>query len=293
VASPDFSQADHKNAVDRLLALGDEPELRSRCIATARELFSLEAGVAATTKSTLSFVGRSCGTKQAWAGYGEEHMTQPAQKTGAISVAPKASNDFQHFMGGCAYPGCTSRARSFASVGKMTNHHATHQDSREGDEGYRRIQLTSGTSRRRRWSDEERARIVTESFAPAANISAVARRHGVSGGLLHCWRKQARDLASEEAADTPTFVRIAIVANAPGVVLMMKPSPSTLRTSSPGAYSIGGAASRTAPDRRTALRLTDLVGIHFWGCRRWIPKREFVVFATRQRPRRVWKLSRS
>ena len=90
-------------------------------------------------------------------------------------------------------------------------HQDTHQDSRKGDEGYRRIELISGTSRRRRWSDEERARIVTESFAPGANISAVARRHGVSGGLLHCWRKQARDLASEEAAaDTPTFVPIAI-----------------------------------------------------------------------------------
>ncbi|MGA9848183.1 MAG: transposase [Roseiarcus sp.] len=58
--------------------------------------------------------------------------------------------------------------------------------------------MISGTSRRRRWSDEERARIVTESFAPGANISAVARRHGVSGGLPHCWRRQARDLESEE-----------------------------------------------------------------------------------------------
>ena len=90
-------------------------------------------------------------------------------------------------------------------------HHDTHHDSRKGDEGYRRIELISGTSRRRRWSDEERAWILTESFAPGANISAVARRHGVSGGLLHCWRKQARALASKEtAADTLTFVPIAI-----------------------------------------------------------------------------------
>lgn len=90
-------------------------------------------------------------------------------------------------------------------------HQDSHQDTRKGDEGYRRIELISGTSRRRRWSDEERARILTESFAPGANISAIARRHGVSGGLLHCWRKQARALASEEAAaDTPTFIPIAI-----------------------------------------------------------------------------------
>lgn len=57
VALRDFSHADHKNAVDRLLALCDEPELRSRCIATARKLFSLEAGVEAYRKIYLEFCG--------------------------------------------------------------------------------------------------------------------------------------------------------------------------------------------------------------------------------------------
>jgi glycosyltransferase involved in cell wall biosynthesis len=57
VALRDFSQADHKNAVDRLLALCDEPELRSRCIATAHELFSLEAGVDAYHQIYLELCG--------------------------------------------------------------------------------------------------------------------------------------------------------------------------------------------------------------------------------------------
>ncbi len=91
------------------------------------------------------------------------------------------------------------------------SHHDTHQDSHKKEEGYRRIELISGTSRRRRWSEEERARILAESFAPGSNVSAVARRYGVSGGLLHCWRKQARVQAGEEAGpDVPTFVPIAI-----------------------------------------------------------------------------------
>ena len=93
-------------------------------------------------------------------------------------------------------------------------HHDSHHDTREARNdvgGYRRIELISGTERRRRWSDEERAQILAESFEPGANISAVARRHGVSGGLLHCWRKQARALAREEASsDAPTFVPVAI-----------------------------------------------------------------------------------
>jgi transposase len=50
--------------------------------------------------------------------------------------------------------------------------------------------VITGERRRRQWSDEEKARIVSESFAPGANISGVARRHGVSGGLLHKWRRQ-------------------------------------------------------------------------------------------------------
>lgn len=45
VALRDFSQSDHERAVDRLLALRKEPDLQSRCVATARELFSLDVGV--------------------------------------------------------------------------------------------------------------------------------------------------------------------------------------------------------------------------------------------------------
>lgn len=36
-----------------------------------------------------------------------------------------------------------------------------------------------------RWSDAERARITTESFASGEPIAQVARRNGVSLGLLH------------------------------------------------------------------------------------------------------------
>lgn len=43
-----------------------------------------------------------------------------------------------------------------------------------------------------RWSDAERARITTESFASGEPIAQVARRNGVSLGLLHYWRRQAR-----------------------------------------------------------------------------------------------------
>ncbi len=70
-------------------------------------------------------------------------------------------------------------------------------------DGYRRIEVITGQRRRRQWSDEEKARIVSESFAPGANISAVARRHGVSCGLLHNWRGQARQAAATKTPFIP------------------------------------------------------------------------------------------
>jgi len=44
----------------------------------------------------------------------------------------------------------------------------------------RRIELITGTGRRRRWSDDDKARIVIESLRAGANVSEVARRHGLS-----------------------------------------------------------------------------------------------------------------
>jgi transposase len=56
----------------------------------------------------------------------------------------------------------------------------------------RRIELITGTGRRRRWSDDDKARIVVESLGPGANVSEVARRHGLSPQQLFGWRREAR-----------------------------------------------------------------------------------------------------
>jgi transposase len=77
----------------------------------------------------------------------------------------------------------------------------THQDSHEDGDRYRRVEVITGTRRRRNWTIEERSRILAESFVPGANVSAIARRHGVNGGLLHYWRKCAK--ASVEQTSSP------------------------------------------------------------------------------------------
>ena len=57
-------------------------------------------------------------------------------------------------------------------------------DARQEGDLYRRIEVITGRSRRRRWTAEEKARIVAESFEADANISEVARRNGVARGVL-------------------------------------------------------------------------------------------------------------
>ena len=44
------------------------------------------------------------------------------------------------------------------------------------------------TGRRRRWSEDEKLRIVLESLQEPRQASATARRHGISPSLLFTWR---------------------------------------------------------------------------------------------------------
>lgn len=57
---------------------------------------------------------------------------------------------------------------------------------------YQRVEVITGRQRRASWSADDKARIVSESMNPSANISEVARRNGVNRGLLNVWRRQAR-----------------------------------------------------------------------------------------------------
>src|SRR5450432_3380873 len=57
----------------------------------------------------------------------------------------------------------------------------------------RRLELITGTGRRRRWSSDEKARILMESLRPGANISEVARRNGLSPQQLFGWRREVRE----------------------------------------------------------------------------------------------------
>jgi transposase len=65
------------------------------------------------------------------------------------------------------------------------------------------VTVFSGPERRRRWSDEERLRIVAEAFAPGARVADVCRRHDVSSGLIYTWRRKLLAAGGAQEADVP------------------------------------------------------------------------------------------
>lgn len=55
-----------------------------------------------------------------------------------------------------------------------------------------RGEVLLGPERRRRWSTEEKLRILAQSVAPGSSVMLVCRTHGLSSGQLYTWRRQFR-----------------------------------------------------------------------------------------------------
>ncbi len=75
---------------------------------------------------------------------------------------------------------------------------------------FRRVEVITGVARRRRWSIEEKARIVAESYAPGASGTTVALRYGLHRNQLFAWRRQFRGVAGGNATPLPQFVPVAL-----------------------------------------------------------------------------------
>ncbi len=73
----------------------------------------------------------------------------------------------------------------------------------------RRCAEVTSVVRRRRWSDEEKGRIVAEAIVPGAVIADVARRHDLAPQHLSNWIRAAKDGCFALPADAmPTFVAV-------------------------------------------------------------------------------------
>lgn len=68
------------------------------------------------------------------------------------------------------------------------------------------------TGRRRRWSEDEKLRIVLESLQGPRQVSATARRYGISRSLLLNWRRLFR-AEQNEASSQLDFVPAKVIAD--------------------------------------------------------------------------------
>ncbi len=84
----------------------------------------------------------------------------------------------------------------------------------------RRLEVITGAGGRRRWSADEKARILEEATAPGAVVSEVARRHDMAPQHLFTWLRQAR----READNHPlAFTPVVVSPDTP------QPTPATYR----------------------------------------------------------------
>ena len=112
-----------------------------------------------------------------------------------------------------------------------------------------RMSVLEGPTGRRSWPDEEKARIVMESFAPGARVTEVARQHGLTPQHLSTWRSLARKgrLALPEAPEAgPAFA-----------VLQVEDGPAPAGTAWIE-IEAAGVVLRLAPDT-PAVRIAEIV----------------------------------
>jgi transposase len=93
-----------------------------------------------------------------------------------------------------------------------------------------RSEVLSGPERRRRWSAAEKAQLVAEALRPGANVTALARRCGVSRSLVYAWRREARVEAIEPVV--PPLVPVIVASGDDAATASRLPAQRNARTGS-------------------------------------------------------------
>lgn len=115
----------------------------------------------------------------------------------------------------------------------------------------RRIEVITRGERRRRWSVEQKREIAAESLEPGISPITVARRYGISSGLLYTWR---RHLLEGSLGTTPRPV-----ARFARVDVMAMPTDPVPTSSSPQAASVPGPINH--PDGMIEIALPGGVSV--------------------------------
>jgi transposase len=86
---------------------------------------------------------------------------------------------------------------------------------------------------RRRWSDEDKRRLVAETLAVGGTVHGVAHRYGINTSQLFTWRKQFRTGVDRSAhpAAVPGFAAVTIAS--PAAFSVPSPAAETVSSGTP------------------------------------------------------------
>jgi len=115
-----------------------------------------------------------------------------------------------------------------------------------------RIEVITRGERRRRWSVEQKREIAAESLEPGISPVTVARRYGISSGLLYTWRRHLLE-GSLGTTSRPVakFARVEVLA------MPAQPAPATPSAPQPAAVPSG----TNPPEGRIEIALPGGVNV--------------------------------
>ena len=117
------------------------------------------------------------------------------------------------------------------------------------------IEVRVRRERRRRWTVEDKLRIVQEAFAPNAVAKHVAERHEISTGLLFTWRRQL--MASGRSSFLPIQLTSSAEPEAPAPCPVMSSPPGSIEIEMPNGARVRAGRGADLKILRTVLAALD------------------------------------
>ena len=84
------------------------------------------------------------------------------------------------------------------------------------------VEVITSVERRRRWSREDKERLVAATFEPGASVSEIARSAGIHVSQLFRWRKE---LCQVSTPSVPQLIPVEVVEPLPAPALPAEPPP--------------------------------------------------------------------
>lgn len=119
---------------------------------------------------------------------------------------------------------------------------------------YQRIEVLTGSERRRQYTEAEKERLVDAAFRPGVVVSEAARRLGVHQSLLYRWRRQREAVqqgavqVGEVSCDPPPTGFI-------GVTVMPSPISSVDKVSQPSPGVLSASPSPLPPEATAVIEV--------------------------------------